>query len=437
MKDRVPLPLFTDRHPAPDDPDPKNPTPPQPHPPGLVPGDIGAIQALYFHIPFCFHKCHYCDFYSIVDEIAAAPKHNHSPTHNHRFVPDPNAPPPPKQSRLVDRLIEELHLRCGQFSLQPTTIFFGGGTPTLLHPALWRRLLNALRETGVLHQVQEFTVEANPETVTPELMDTLTAGGVNRVSVGAQSFNPASLKTLERWHDPAHVARAVEIIRNAGIENFNLDLIFAIPGQTLPMVEADVEAALALNPQHVSCYGLTYEPQTPMAHRLGTGQIRRVDEELERAMYERVMIKLERAGFEHYEVSNWARPGRRCRHNVGYWVNTSWLGIGPAAASHVGGCRWKNLPHLGRYLDESPEPLTTDHEHLPADQSIGEQLMLRLRMLEGVPIRWLDNHLQPDDPRRQTIREMTRLGMLEITPERLRLSRNGLFVADTVIGKLL
>lgn len=415
-----------------------------------------AIEALYIHVPFCFHKCHYCDFYSIVDESAGsgvgpgcgdpggttrggstAEGSTSGGSTSGGFGPDPDAPPPARQARFAQRLVQELGLRAKQFDLRPGTVFVGGGTPTMLHPRLWGSVLSALSELGVLDRVREFTVEANPETVTPGLMRLLAEGGVNRVSMGAQSFQPELLRALERWHDPTHVATAVKTARDAGIGNINLDLIFAIPGQTLSGVDADLDAALALEPRHLSCYGLTYEPNTPLYSRLKGGLVARVDEELERAMYARVMDRLEEAGWEHYEVSNWARPGWRCQHNVSYWTNANWIGIGPSAASHVAGYRWKNAAHLGRYLDGPGEPPTIEHERLPAWEGVGEQLMLRLRLREGVPVGWVREHVPGDDPRHTAIEELLRLKMLELTGTHLRLTREGLFVGDSVITKLL
>lgn len=337
-------------------------------------------------------------------------------------------------------MIAELRHRAAQVELRPRTIFVGGGTPTLMRAELWERLLGEMRRSGVLDRVEEFTVEANPETVTPELMNVLVAGGVNRVSIGAQSFQPPLLKMLERWHEPANVGRAVETVRAAGIENVNLDLIFAVPGQTMETLRADLDAALALRPDHLSYYGLTYEPNTAMTQRLKMHQFEPADEDTERAMYEAVLDRLDTAGFEQYEVSNWAKRGavdRRCQHNLAYWTNRNWLGIGPAAASHIDGRRWKNRPHLGRYLDSEGGPPIVDFEHLPEERRVGEELMLRLRLREGVPRPWLEQHLPRGDQRWRTINELTRIGMMEDRGDRLVLTRRGLFVADAVIGKLL
>ncbi len=377
--------------------------------------DSPKIHALYLHIPFCYHKCHYCDFYSIVD----------SPEANNR------------QSLFLSALLAELTYRSHQAVLRPHTVFIGGGTPTFLQPALWEQLLNRLHELHVLDDVVEFTVEANPETVTLDLMRLLKQGGVNRISMGAQSFQPELLKTLERWHDPASVALAMKHARQAGMDNINLDLIFAIPGQTLAQLDADLDALLALQPDHVSCYNLTFEQGTALLEKFKQGRVQKLDEDLEKAMYQRVMERLAQAGFQHYEISNWAGRGGPCRHNLHYWANDYWLGLGPAAASHVSGWRWKNLPHLGQYLTHQGEPPVTDVEHLPVERQMGEALMMGLRLREGVKRDWLRQHLPADDARHAAIDELVQLDMLAWSPTHLHLTPRGLFVADAVIARLL
>ena len=424
------------------------------------------VHGLYIHVPFCFHKCHYCDFYSIAPPggtPGSAPRSTHRAGGTSGGAMGNPAYHDDRQALFVDRLVDELEHRCQQLTLEPITLFVGGGTPTLLAPRLWRLLLERLRTLGVLVRAKEFTVEANPETVTESLMRLLADGGVNRISIGAQSFHPHLLETLERWHGPASVPQAVERVRAAGIHRINLDLIFAIPGQTLETLARDLEAALALEPDHLSCYSLTYEPNTAMTQRLKLGRFEPIDEELERDMYSLVMEKLADAGFEHYEISNWAAlvghavtagdarqssspdivgnespiNANRCRHNLIYWHNQNWLGLGPSAASHVDGHRWKNEPHLGRYLAHRHCPPTTGHEYLDHDASIGEQLMLQLRLRQGVPLAWIDAHLSDSDPRCNMINQMIKLKLLEQTGTHLRLTRRGLFVADAVIGQLL
>ena len=280
-------------------------------------------------------------------------------------------------------------------------------------------------------------MEANPETLTPELADTLARGGVNRLSIGCQSFQPDLLKALERWHEPASVERAVRVARAAGIDNVNLDLIFAIPGQRLDQLRDDLDRALALEPDHLSYYGLTYEPNTTLAVKLRLGRVSAVGEELELAMYTAVLEGAEAAGFEQYETSNFARPGRRCEHNLVYWQRGEYLGLGPSASSHLAGQRWKNEAHLGRYVRGCPEPPVVDRETLTPQQQSDEALMLGLRLRDGIAHETLEHIAPADSPRREAIARMVELGYLERTDTRLRLTRAGLPVADGVIASIL
>lgn len=317
-------------------------------------------------MPFCFHKCHYCDFYSLVDTRD-------------------------RQGPFIRRLTNELSA-LASLAGPVKSIFVGGGTPSLLAPTLWQDLLRALGERFDLGEIRagrgEFTVECNPETVTPELMDTLAAGGVNRVSVGAQSFNPAHLKTLERWHDPANVGRAIEMARAAGIRRQSVDLIYAIPGQTLAEWRDDLRQALALGTEHVSAYALTYEPGTAMTARLARDEFERADEDVEADMFEETLRVLRGAGLDRYEVSNFARAGAECDHNLGYWRHEDWLAAGPAASAHVGGARWKNAPRLDDYLDFSDEGFApvVDLETPDPKRALIEAIMTGLRLREGVDL---------------------------------------------------
>lgn len=370
------------------------------------------IAGLYVHVPFCFHKCHYCDFYSIVDQRD-------------------------RQVAFTKALIAELAAANEQYSLDARTVFVGGGTPTLLAAERWVELLNALRATNVLTHVAEFTIEANPETVTAELMQTLVVGGVSRLSIGAQSFDPALLKTLERWHEPASVGRAVALARDAGIDNLNLDLIFAIPGQTLDQLDRDLDRALALEPEHLSCYSLIFEPGTPLTVKKQQGKIHPIEESLEAAMYQHVIKRLAEAGYQQYEISNWAKPGRPCQHNLIYWQGENYLGIGPSASSFVEGRRWKNQPHLGAYLASPGHPVTVDHETLDPEARLGEQLMLRLRLTQGIGLDWLSGVMPADDRRRDELRRFQSLGLIEETATHLRLTPRGLLLADAIASELL
>lgn len=332
---------------------------------------FSAVRSLYIHVPFCFHKCHYCDFYSIVDTRD-------------------------RQQSFLSRLESELQAVAPWAAGRPLkTIFVGGGTPSLLRVDLWGRLLARLAELfdlSLMHKLAstdpagEFTVECNPETVAPELMSTLKAGGVTRVSVGAQSFNERHLKTLERWHNPENVGKALGLARDAGITRQSIDLIFGIPGQSLEDWRHDLDTALALGTEHVSCYNLTYEPQTAMTARLKRGEFAPADEDAEVEMFNTTLSTLRAAGIERYEVSNFARPGAECRHNLAYWRQESWLAVGPSASAHVGGHRWKNVPRLDDYLEFSDRGFSAMIDHEPPDprRALAERIMTGLRLREGI-----------------------------------------------------
>ncbi len=323
-------------------------------------------RSLYIHLPFCAHKCHYCDFYSIVDRQD-------------------------RQLAFTQRLQREL-LAQAPLAAPLESIFVGGGTPTLLAPALWTDLLTTLDRAFDLSPIRsgqgEFSVECNPETATPELFDVLVAGGVNRISIGAQSFNTNHLHTLERRHDPANVARSVELARGAGIGRQSVDLIFAVPGQSLEEWTGDLERAIGLGTEHLSCYALTYEPNTAMTARLERDEFIRADEDLEADMYELTVERLRAQGLDRYEVSNYARPGRECAHNMAYWRQHDWLAAGPSASGHVAGHRWKNTPRLDDYLSIDDEGFAPIIEHEPPDgrRAMRERIMTGIRLREGLEI---------------------------------------------------
>jgi oxygen-independent coproporphyrinogen-3 oxidase len=384
----------------------------------VLPDSSPDVPALYMHIPFCFHKCHYCDFYSIVDRQD-------------------------RQAAFTHRLINNLYAAKPYVSKPIQTIFIGGGTPTLLASHLWRELLAALDDSIHRDASTEFTVEANPETVTDELAAILREGGVNRISIGAQSFNTEHLKTLERWHEPPSVPRAVQAFRNAGIDNINLDLIYGIPNQTIVDWQRDLDAALELQPSHFSCYALTYEPNTPMTARLDAGRITALDDDLVAAMFEHTQCALAAAGYEHYEISNWAQPGRRCAHNLIYWTNRNWWPVGPSASGHVNGLRWKNIPRLDEYIDgggESGLPRIIDVETPDAARNASEQLMLGLRLIDGIALEEVDAILRVsgrEETLRATIEKHIETGLLVTSNNHLHLTPRGIFLADTVIGEMI
>lgn len=373
-----------------------------------------SIQGLYVHVPFCRHKCHYCDFYSFVDRDG-------------------------RQGAYVDALERDVEASRPWLTNPLSTIFVGGGTPTLLPPAELARALAAIgsipRDAGA-----EWTVESNPETVDEEKAGVMARAGVNRVSVGAQSFHEPSLLMLERHHDPASVGHAVRAIRAAGLQEINLDLIFGVPGSSLATWREDLARVIELGPSHVSCYALTYESGTPLDARLRQGRIVRMDEDLELEMLHVAIETLSAAGYEHYEISNWAGPGARCRHNELYWKMGSWWGMGPSATAQVGQSRWKIVPRLGDWLAGPPLGAVVDVERPGEDTWVGECFMMGLRLLDGVPedrVVALLSLGREGDRRRRVLEAGVTRGWLEWRSGALRLTSRGLPLANELIAELL
>jgi oxygen-independent coproporphyrinogen-3 oxidase len=383
-------------------------------------GTSSRVEGLYVHVPFCFHKCHYCDFYSFVDTED-------------------------RQEAYVERLARELAALAAWVRAPLETMFVGGGTPTLLAPPLLARALRAVREHMPLAAGGEWTVEANPETVDDAVAGTLAAAGVNRVSLGAQSFDPRHLQTLERWHDPDSVARAIGRLRAAGIRRISIDLIFGIPGQTPTEWASDLDRAIALGTDHLSCYGLTYEPNTAMTVRLGRGEFEPCDEGVEAAMLEEAVARLARAGFDRYEVSNWARvrdgdrAAERCRHNMLYWRNRDWLAAGPSASGHAQGVRWKNVPRLGDWLASDATSPVVDVERADADTVACERLMMGLRLVDGMSEAEVAEILAlgtRGPARAAAMARAQSAGLLERAHGMVRFTPHGMMTANLVLREL-
>jgi oxygen-independent coproporphyrinogen-3 oxidase len=323
---------------------------------------MGPVRHLYVHLPFCAHRCGYCDFVTIVGRHA-------------------------DHGRYADALTTELKLERDRLAERLDTVFLGGGTPTFTDPEALRRLLRSLPHAD------EVTVEANPETVTAALARLLRDEGVNRVSLGAQSFQPRLLGVLERQAGPDDVRRAFYHLRDAGFDNISLDLIYGIPGQSPSDVAADIDDALTLGPEHLSCYELEAKPGTRFAHAHGD-ELERQAEALE-GYFEAVVERVTTAGYRWYETANFCLPtaadgGRdlRSRHNLAYWLGRDYLGLGIGAVSTVGGRRWRNTPRLSVYLEalargERP-PRTV--EELGAETRRRERLMLGLRLDEPLAL---------------------------------------------------
>lgn len=376
----------------------------------------GAISSLYVHVPFCFHKCHYCDFYSIT-----------------RQSPD-------RMERFVDLTLAELDLwlEAGTQRIAPRTVFFGGGTPSLLPIEAMRRLLDGLRARLDFSQLNEWTVEVNPATADAKFLAMLRAAGVDRISLGAQSFVESELATLERHHVPDDVERSIAMARDAGFERLNIDLIYAIPGQTLETWQRSLDRATAMHLEHYACYNLTYEPNTPMAVKQRLGRLETIDESIELQMLQRARSHMAAHGRPAYEISNYGTP---CRHNLAYWTGDDYLGLGPSAASHVRGTRFKNRPHLGeweRAIDSKTLP-AIDVEHLSRADREGETMMLGLRLAAGVDRRAFAARFgEPVEARfGDELRRLAGLGLIELTPHAVRLTPAGIPVADAIAAEFL
>ena len=354
------------------------------------------VRHLYVHLPFCAHRCGYCDF---VTAVGRGEQHG----------------------AYVDALMRELEQERHVLADEVETVFLGGGTPTFTSLPELVRLLEALPAA------EEVTVEANPETVTPELAKALHAAGVTRVSLGAQSFQPQLLNVLERGAQPDDVRRAFAHLREAGFDNLSLDLIYGIPGQSVADLEADLAAALALEPEHLSCYELEAKPGTRFTHAWGD-ELARQAEAME-DYFERVVATLTGAGYRWYETANFCRGDRRALHNLGYWLGRDYLGIGMGAVSTIAGERRRNTPKLARYLAGDYE---RELETIDNDVRARERLMLGLRLDDPLSLTGLEHALDLAG-----LSRVEQLGLAERGDGTLTLTERGRFLGGGVTAELL
>jgi len=374
---------------------------------------------LYIHIPFCRSLCHYCDF----------PRRAYDPEMAQKFV----------KALLVEarRRAERPLARRSVVD----TIYMGGGTPTCLPPRLLKRIVKAIFDCFEVLPDAEFTVEANPESATYDLLSALRGMGVNRISIGAQTFDPRILRTIGRAHAPEDIGRAVEDARRAGFENVNLDLIYGLPGQTLKGFLLDLERALSLRPQHLSLYALSLHKGTPLHRRVLRGEVRLPSEEETADMFEAARERLKRAGFVHYEISNFSLPGFECKHNLKYWLGEPFLGLGPGAWSFLNGWRRGNVADVSEYvrlLGEGREPLS-EAQRPPRLRRASELLILGLRLVQGFDLRRLNRRygrrvLSEFLPE---LRALSSEGLLILEGDMVRLSEQAIPVANRVWERLL
>ena len=360
----------------------------------------GHVRHLYVHLPFCAHRCGYCDFVTVVGRGG-------------------------QHGAYVDALLRELDLEGDALAPQLETVFLGGGTPTFTALPHLVRLLEALPVAG------EVTVEANPETVTPELAFALRAAGVTRVSLGAQTFQPKLLRVLERVAGPDDVRHAVHHLRDAGCDNISLDLIYGIPGQSAADLAADLDDALALEPEHLSCYELEAKPGTRFTHAWGT-ELARQAEALE-DYFERVVARLTGAGYRWYETANFCRADAsrdlRARHNLAYWLGRDYLGLGCGAVTTIDERRWRNTPKLARYLAGEYD---REVEALDDETKARERVMLGLRLDEPLRVDGLRAALDPAG-----LARAARLGLAVEAEGTLTLTERGRFLGGGVTAEIL
>lgn len=373
----------------------------------------GRAFGLYIHVPFCATRCGYCDFntYTSAESGGANP------------------------DGWLAAVRQELALAARTLGTPPSvqTVFVGGGTPSLLGGAGLGAVLSAVREHFDLEPGAEVTTEANPESSGPDLFDALLAAGYTRVSLGMQSTARHVLKVLDRRHSPGRAVAAAEEARAAGFRHVNLDLIYGTPGETDDDLRRSLDAAISAGVDHVSAYALVVEDGTALARRVRRGEVAVPDDDILAARYELLDARLGDAGFGWYEVSNWARAGGECRHNIGYWVGGEWWGVGPGAHGFLGETRWWNVKHPNAYaavLGEGSLPVS-DFEVLDQAARHTEDVMLRVRLRSGLPL----DMLSADE--RDRVGGVVADGLAAVDGSRLILTDRGRLLADGVVRTLL
>lgn len=372
---------------------------------------------IYIHIPFCKSRCIYCGFYSTTNKEL--------------------------KERYVDALIREIHMRKDDFarlgtSLSPSstsTVYFGGGTPSSLSVCDIERIVGALEST-FNGTPSEVTLEMNPDDVTKDYIKAVRQMGINRISMGIQTFDDSRLQFIRRRHNASQAEKAVMTIREEGIHNVSIDLMFGFPNQTMDEWVTDIDKAIALHPTHISAYSLMYEEGTPLFHMLQKGEINQIDDETSLAMYTELINRLTANGYEHYEISNFAMPGYRSVHNSSYWHDTPYLGFGAAAHSYNKDTRSWNIPDLKKYIESIESGvLPSESEVIDADTHYNDLITTALRTREGLNLDDL-----PQKYREYALvnaRKSISEHLLEATDSYIRLTREGLFVSDMVMSELI
>jgi len=370
--------------------------------------------ALYVHVPFCAAKCRYCDFYSL----------------------------PIGQSRtgeFLRALAAEMRAQAHRLGRPLASVFVGGGTPTSIGAAGLAELLAI--PAGWLDSGTEFSVEANPGTVDAPGVEVLVRAGVNRVNLGVQSLRADELETLGRIHSPKQARDAFNVLRRAGVRNIGLDLIYGVPGQSLRTWQASLAEALELRPEHLSCYALSFEENTPLWQDLQAGRVEEMDEAEQEACWRHAISAAADAGLEHYEISNFARPGRQCRHNLTYWNNMPYIGLGPGAAGYFGGVRQKNDPDLAAYVRALllGQAAPASQEQLTGRRAMAETVMLALRLTRGLDLKAFEDRYGQDVRQvfGRSISRYLQTGGLEVLAGHLRIPASAMFVSNEILADML
>ena len=373
------------------------------------------MAGIYIHIPFCKRRCIYCDFFSTTQSE--------------------------KKAEYVHALVRELEMRkdyVGDEEIE--TIYLGGGTPSQLSQEELEEIFAYIYKVYKVTPDAEITLEANPDDLTPDFLALLKELPFNRISMGVQSFNDTQLKRLGRRHDAAKARQAVANARSAGYSNISIDLIFALPGSTIDEWEHDLESAIALRPDHLSAYNLTYEEGTPMHRALERGDFTELSEEDNITQFQMLISRLKEAGYSHYEISNFALPGRESRHNSSYWNDTPYIGCGAAAHSYNGTSRQWNIADIQEYIKgiENGNPVF-EIEELTEEERYNDTILTRLRTAEGIPLAWMKEKFGSrlyDYMQRCTGKEIA-LGYLKEENGHLSLTEKGIFISDAVIRELI
>ncbi len=373
------------------------------------------MAGIYIHIPFCKQRCSYCAFYSTT-------------LYNIR-------------EQYVNALCKELVMRkdyAGEATIE--TIYFGGGTPSTLSIEQLQRICDTIYACYNISATPEVTIECNPDDLTPEFLAQLKQLPFNRISMGVQSFNDTQLKRLGRRHDADKARAAVHNARAAGYDNISIDLIFALPGSTLSDWEHDLESAIALRPDHLSAYNLTYEEGTPMHRALERGDFAELSEEENVGQFQMLITKLKEAGYRHYEISNFALPGCESRHNSSYWNDTAYIGCGAAAHSYNGTSRQWNIADIKEYIEgvESNAP-NFEIEELTEEERYNDTILTRLRTAKGLPLAWIKERFSEklNNYMLRSAEKEIALGNLKKENGHLSLTEKGIFISDAVIRELI